>query len=155
MGTAKFLGEINIYMGPCQYFRVDPPLRDPLNNVTTDHVAVVGMALGGPRVEVFACDEHGLPQRMTMLPGSFVLQHEVSLNDASTWALATAGGYEIDWEEQNGSDESSAGGHESGPEGSDLHRSPGEEAGDPDSERDEVPDAPGDADGAGVGGTEH
>lgn len=95
MATATLVAEPGFYSGPAKAFRVDPALRDPLTRKVTDHVVVVKTTLGGPRIEVFACNSRGIATRMNPLPGSQILQHDVTIDDACAWALMTAGGYEI------------------------------------------------------------
>lgn len=95
MPTATPIVEPTWYIGPARTFRVEPELRDPSSGQAFGHVTVCKTTLGGPRVEVIGSVETGNAVVMNPLPGSFVLQHDVSLDDACVWALATAGGYVI------------------------------------------------------------
>lgn len=95
MNTATPVIDCGGFAGPARAFRVTPPLRDPSNGRTFDHVIVCFTEFGGPRIEVFGGTEHGTALLMNPLPGSCILQHAVSIDDACVWALTTAGGYEI------------------------------------------------------------
>lgn len=96
MATATEVAEPAGYVGPARTFRVDPPLADPnQGGKQFDHVTVVLVIRYGPRVEIFGARPDGSALSMNALPGSFILQHEVTLDDACTWGLLTAGGYEI------------------------------------------------------------
>lgn len=98
MATAIPVAEPSYYAGPARTFKVEPALRDPLSASLYDYVTVCSIERGGPRIEVYGCGERGVAIRMNPLPGSTILQHGVSLDDACAWALLTAGGYEIgDW----------------------------------------------------------
>lgn len=95
MPTAIPVAEPSFYAGPARTFRLDPPLRDAGTGRLHDHVTVVKSTLGAPEVQVIGCKPNGAAIVMNPLPGSFILQHDVSLDDACTWALLTAGGYEV------------------------------------------------------------
>lgn len=95
MATAEAIVDLDVYSGPARAFRLDPPLFDPATGTTYDHVVVCKTLMGGPRVEVYGCADNGIAIRMVPLPGSFVMQHDVTLDDACGWALATAGGYDV------------------------------------------------------------
>lgn len=84
------------YIGAARTFRVDPPLTDPSQgNRAFDYVTVVLILNYGLRVELFGANSDGTARSMNPLPGSFILQRTVTLDDACTWGLLTAGGYEI------------------------------------------------------------
>lgn len=95
MPTAVAVVDPGVYSGPARTFRLDPPLFDPASGDSYEYVTVCKTLLGGPRVEVYGCRENGIAIRMVPLPGSFILQHDVTIEDACGWALATAGGYDI------------------------------------------------------------
>lgn len=95
MATATAIADMTVYSGPARAFRLDPLLHDPLTRTDYGHVVVCKTTLGGPRVEVYGCDEHGIAHRMVPLPGSFTMHHDGSLDDACTFALMLAGGYTI------------------------------------------------------------
>lgn len=95
MPTAILTAEPNGRPGPARTFRVDPALRDPTTGRDYGHVTIYIPVHGGPRIEVVGSDSEGHPFSMQPVPGSQILQHPVSLDDACVWALLTAGGYEI------------------------------------------------------------
>lgn len=95
MATATAIADMTVYSGPARAFRLDPLLHDPLTRTDYGHVVVCKTTLGGPRVEMYGCDEHGIAHRMVPLPGSFTMHHDGSLDDACTFALMLAGGYTI------------------------------------------------------------
>lgn len=95
MATATAIAEMTVYSGPARAFRVDPMIHDPLTRNDYGHVVVCKTTLGGPRVEMYGCDEHGIARRLVPLPGSFTMHHDVSLDDACAFALMLAGGYVI------------------------------------------------------------
>lgn len=83
------------FTGPARLFRIDPPLRDPSSGQVAGFLIVCHTQMGGPRIEVYPGKESGVAHSMQPLPGSCILQHGVSLDDACVWALQTAGGYLI------------------------------------------------------------
>jgi hypothetical protein len=94
MATATEVATPGGFIGPARTFRVSPSLSDPSNGgIAYDHVTVVLVLNYGPRVEIFGARPDGSARSMNALPGSFILQHEVTLDDACLWALTTAGGY--------------------------------------------------------------
>ena len=95
MATAVPVAEPSWYAGPARTFRIEPKLSDPATGLEFDHVTVCKTILGGPRVDLFGSKPNGNAITVQRLPGSFVLQHDVELEDACTWALAMAGGYVI------------------------------------------------------------
>ena len=95
MATAIPITDCGGFTGPARLFAVDPPLQDPSSGNITEHVIVCVTTMGGPRIEVYPGRPSGVARSMQPLPGSCILQHAVTLNDACAWALATAGGYEI------------------------------------------------------------
>lgn len=96
MPTAIEVIEPAGFIGPARTFRVDPPIKDPNQGGTEhDHVTVVLVDRYGPRVEIVGARPDGTAKSMNPLPGSFILQHGVTLDDACTWGLLTAGGYVI------------------------------------------------------------
>lgn len=95
MATAILVAEPTAYSGPSKTFRIEPSLYDPVSRKIYDCVTVCKTTLGGARVEVYGSLDTGAAVSMAPLPGSFVLQHDVSVDDACVWALMTAGGYEI------------------------------------------------------------
>lgn len=95
MPTAVHVADPPGFMGEARAFRVDPSIRNPANGREYDHVTISKLTVGGPRVEVYGAHPTGHAQSMFPLPGSFVMQHDVSVDDACVWALLTAGGYVI------------------------------------------------------------
>lgn len=95
MGTAVPIADCGGFTGPARLFNIDPALRDPVSGQSANHVIVCVTALGGPRIEVYPGRPSGAAWSMQPLPGSCILQHDVSLDDACVWALQTAGGYDI------------------------------------------------------------
>ena len=96
MPTARQVADPLGYIGPARTFLVDPPITDPNQGARPyNYVTVVLVDRYGPRVEVFGANADGTAKSMNPLPGSFILQRTVTLADACTWALLTAGGYEI------------------------------------------------------------
>lgn len=96
MPTARQVTDPLGYIGPARTFLVDPPITDPNQGARPhNYVTVVLVDRYGPRVEVFGANADGTAKSMNPLPGSFILQRTVTLSDACTWALLTAGGYEI------------------------------------------------------------
>ena len=96
MATAILVAEPEgIFAGPARTYRIDPPLKDMSNGRLHNHITIYKTLLGGPRVEVVGANPNGTAIVMNPLPGTFILQHDVSLDDACTWALLTAGGYEV------------------------------------------------------------
>lgn len=92
MKTAELLEEnVGGYGGQANLYR----LSEPLNGC--DHVVAWLSAGSGPHqppeVRVMASNPFGAALHAGRLPGTQALQHEVSFNDAVTWALACAGGY--------------------------------------------------------------
>lgn len=95
MPTAKPLMDCGGFTGPARAFHISPSLRDPANGYVHEHLIVCYTELGGPRIEVYGGTSAGAARVMQPLPGSCILQHAVTLEDACVWALMTAGGYEI------------------------------------------------------------
>lgn len=95
MATATPVMDCGGFTGPARLFRIDPVLRDPASGQIAGHLIVCMTTMGGPRIEVYPGRPSGAALSMQPLPGSCILQHEVSIDDACVWALQTAGGYEI------------------------------------------------------------
>ncbi|NHP15253.1 hypothetical protein G8767_17000 [Rhodococcus sp. IC4_135] len=92
--------------GPAQMYELDPPLAEHRREniggqwVTLTHSRVViwmqpGYGSTGPCVKVVPLRTSDAPALNVEMPGSYALQHEVTIDEASWWALQTAGGYEI------------------------------------------------------------
>ncbi|MEA1795101.1 hypothetical protein [Rhodococcus qingshengii] len=93
MKTATLVVEdIRGYAGPANCYR----LSEPLFGAT--HVVVWSQPAFGsqlPEVVVVPAMPSGTARNMARLPGSSMLHHEATIEDAAAWALLTAGGYEI------------------------------------------------------------
>ncbi|MBT9295320.1 hypothetical protein KKP62_10130 [Rhodococcus sp. GOMB7] len=92
--------------GPAQMYELDPPLaehrREKVDGewLTLTHSRVViwmqpGFGSTGPCVKVVPLRSAGAAALNVEMPGSYALQHEVTIDEAAWWALQTAGGYEI------------------------------------------------------------
>lgn len=93
MPTATLVGRDNIsFAGPANHYQLDPPLNG-LHFITV--FIEPGYGSVAPRVAVVPRRMDGTPMMNAPLPGSFSLQHEVTIDEAAWWALQTAGGYEI------------------------------------------------------------
>ncbi|MBT2266466.1 translation initiation factor IF-2 N-terminal domain-containing protein [Rhodococcus erythropolis] len=92
--------------GPAQVYELDPPLAEHRRVLvdgkwsTSLHSRVViwmqpGFGSMGPCVKVVPLRTSEAAALNVEMPGSYALQHEVSIDEAAWWALQTAGGYEI------------------------------------------------------------
>lgn len=93
MKTATLiLEDVKGYAGPANCYRLSEPL------FRADHVIVwaqpsFGMQL--PEVVVVPSTSSGRARNMDRMPGSCMLHHKATIEDAAAWALLMAGGYEI------------------------------------------------------------
>ena len=93
MPTATLIGRDDIsFAGPANHYQLDPPLNG-FHFVTV--FIEPGYASVAPRVAVVPRRVDETPVMNAPLPGSFSLQHEVTIDEAAWWALQTAGGYDI------------------------------------------------------------
>ena len=93
MPTATLIGRDDIsFAGPANHYELDAPLSG-FQFVTV--FIEPGYASVAPRVAVVPRRLDGAPMLNAPLPGSFSLQHEVTIDEAAWWALQTAGGYDI------------------------------------------------------------
>ena len=92
--------------GPAHLYELSEPLAENRRElvggqwVTLTHTRVivwVQPAFGSmsPCVKVVPLRTTEAPALNVEMPGSYILQHEVSIDEAAWWALMTAGGYEI------------------------------------------------------------
>lgn len=93
MKTATLIVEgIHGFAGPANCYL----LSEPLFGAT--HVVVWSQPAFGsqlPEVVVVPAMPSGAARNMTRLPGSSMLHHEATIEDAAAWALLMAGGYEV------------------------------------------------------------
>lgn len=84
------------YAGEARTYRLDPPVM-PLarGGKGYDHVTVSLITRYGLRVECYGAKSSGAAWSMEPIPGSYVLQRVVEMDDAAAWALATMGGYAV------------------------------------------------------------
>lgn len=80
------------FAGLANTYQLDPPLRG-YQFVTV--FIEPGYGPVAPRATVVPKRIDETPMLNAPLPGSFSLQHEVTIDEAAWWALQTAGGYEI------------------------------------------------------------
>lgn len=93
MPTATLIGRDDIsFAGPANHYQLDPPLSG-FHFVTV--FVEPGYGPVAPRVAVVPRRMDETPMMNAPLPGSYSLQHEVTIDEAAWWALQTAGGYDI------------------------------------------------------------
>lgn len=93
MPTAVLIGrDTTTYAGPANHYLLDPPLSGlPVVTVFLQP----GYDIVAPRAVVVPVRTDGTHVLNAPLPGSFSLQHDVTIDEAAWFALLAAGGYEI------------------------------------------------------------
>lgn len=93
MPTATLIDRDNLtFAGPANCYHLDPPL---MGNEFVMVYIEPGYGSITPRVTIVPKRIGDAPALNAPLPGSYSLQHDVSIDDGAWFALLAAGGYEI------------------------------------------------------------